>query len=120
MRVALYARTSTRDKGQDPELQLEDLRRLAGQRGWTVAQTYVDHGVSGVKASRPALDRLMADARAGKFKVVAVWRFDRFARSTQHQQEARHYTQTAQQEQSSPPGHPPVSSPVGAGVRVDR
>ena len=88
MRVALYARTSTRDKGQDPELQLEDLRRLAGQRGWTVAQTYVDHGVSGAKASRPALDRLMADARAGKFKVVAVWRFDRFARSTKHLLEA--------------------------------
>src|SRR5579864_1813103 len=33
---------------------------------------------------RPALDRLMADARRGKFDVVAVWRFDRFARSTSH------------------------------------
>ena len=81
-RVALYARVSTAD--QDPELQLVDLRRLAEQRGWTVADTYVDHGVSGAKASRPALDKLMVDSRARKHDVVAVWRFDRFARSTQH------------------------------------
>jgi len=49
-----------------------------------VTEEYVDHGVSGAKASRPALDRLMADARKGKLDVVAVWRFDRFARSTKH------------------------------------
>jgi DNA invertase Pin-like site-specific DNA recombinase len=36
------------------------------------------------KDRRPALDRLMADARRGKFQVIAVWRFDRFARSTSH------------------------------------
>ena len=83
-RAALYARVSTSDKGQDPELQLEDLRRLADQRGWAVTQEYVDTGVSGTKGSRPALDALMDDARRGRFDVVAVWRFDRFARSTQH------------------------------------
>jgi DNA invertase Pin-like site-specific DNA recombinase len=83
-RAALYARTSTLDKGQDPELQLEDLRRLAAQRGWVVAAEHVDAGISGSKAGRPALDALMADARRGKLDVVAVWRFDRFARSTQH------------------------------------
>ena len=81
-RVALYARVSTRD--QDAELQLEDLRRLAAQRRWTVAAEHVDQGVSGAKVRRPALDQLMAEARAGKLDVVAVWRFDRFARSTQH------------------------------------
>jgi len=83
-RAALYARTSTSDKGQDPELQLEDLRRLAEQRGWRVVEEYVDEGQRGGKDSRPALDRMMADARAGKLDVVAVWRFDRFARSTKH------------------------------------
>jgi DNA invertase Pin-like site-specific DNA recombinase len=81
-RAAIYARVSTRD--QDPELQLDELRRVAEQRGWTVFEEYVDHGVSGAKAQRPALDQLMADARKGKLDVVAVWRFDRFARSTQH------------------------------------
>ena len=83
-RAALYARTSTADKGQDPALQLEDLRRLAEQRGWRVVEEYVDEGQRGGKDSRPALDRMMADARGGKLDVVAVWRFDRFARSTKH------------------------------------
>mgnify|MGYP002638072713 CR=1 FL=1 len=81
-RVALYARVSTDE--QDTGIQLADLHRLADQRGWEVAGEYIDHGVSGAKASRPALDRLMADARAGRLAVVAVWRFDRFARSTAH------------------------------------
>ena len=84
IRAGLYARTSTADKGQDPELQLEDLRRLAEQRGWCTVEEYVDVGERGGKASRPALDRMMLDARAGKLDVVACWRFDRFARSTRH------------------------------------
>jgi DNA invertase Pin-like site-specific DNA recombinase len=81
-RAALYARVSTDE--QDPDLQVADLRRLAEHRGWKVVGEYIDKGISGSKASRPGLDRLMADARAGKLDVVAVWRFDRFARSTQH------------------------------------
>src|ERR1019366_519304 len=48
-----------------------------------IAETYADK-MSGAKDRRPALDRLMADAKRGKFDVVAVWRFDRFARSTSH------------------------------------
>jgi DNA invertase Pin-like site-specific DNA recombinase len=46
--------------------------------------TYRDEGISGSKDSRPALDRLMKDARARKFDVVIVARFDRFARSVSH------------------------------------
>jgi DNA invertase Pin-like site-specific DNA recombinase len=56
---------------------------LLTQRGWD-ATAYVDEGVSGSKDRRPALDRLMADARAGRLELVAVWRFDRFARNTAH------------------------------------
>jgi len=82
VRAGLYARVSTKD--QDPAMQLDELRRVAGQRGWDIAQTYIDHGISGAKASRPALDALMDDARRGRLDVVAVWRFDRFARSTSH------------------------------------
>ncbi len=81
-RAALYARVSTDE--QDPAMQLADLHRLAEHRGWAVVGEYIDQGVSGGKASRPGLDRLMADASAGKLDVVAVWRFDRFARSTRH------------------------------------
>jgi len=80
--VALYARVSTKD--QDPGLQLEALRRHAEQRGFEVVEEYVDAGISGAKEKRPALDRLVKDAWAGKFQAVLVWRFDRFARSVEH------------------------------------
>jgi DNA invertase Pin-like site-specific DNA recombinase len=83
MKAALYARVSTTQHGQDVELQLQELRSVAQQRGWTTTD-YSDVGISGATRDRPALDRLMSDARAGKFQIVAVWRFDRFARSTAH------------------------------------
>jgi DNA invertase Pin-like site-specific DNA recombinase len=83
MRAALYARVSTSGHGQDVGLQLDELRQVAAQRRW-VATEFVDEGVSGAKDRRPALDRMMEAARAGRLDVVAVWRFDRFARDTRH------------------------------------
>jgi DNA invertase Pin-like site-specific DNA recombinase len=83
IRAALYARVSTTGHGQDVGLQLDELRQVAAQRGWASVD-YVDEGVSGSKDRRPALDRMMADARTGRLDVVAVWRFDRFARNTAH------------------------------------
>jgi DNA invertase Pin-like site-specific DNA recombinase len=82
LKVGLYARVSTID--QTVRNQVPELRRYVDQRNWTVAETYVDEGVSGTVATRPALDKLMKDARAGKFDAVIVVRFDRFARSTTH------------------------------------
>jgi DNA invertase Pin-like site-specific DNA recombinase len=82
-RVALYARVSTL-AGQSPEMQLVELREYAGRRGWHVAEEYVDHGVSGAKESRPALNRLMADAKQRQFDIVACWKLDRFGRSVAH------------------------------------
>ena len=81
-RAALYARVSTVD--QHHESQLLDLQQLAAHRGWEIVETYVDHGVSGIRTRRPALDRLMADAARHKFEVVAVAAFDRMARSVRH------------------------------------
>jgi DNA invertase Pin-like site-specific DNA recombinase len=81
-RVALYARVSTRE--QSPDLQLDALRALAAQRGWEVQGEDVDHGVSGTRAKRPELDKLMRDVHRGVVDVVAVWKFERFARSTQN------------------------------------
>src|SRR5690242_3326666 len=83
-RVAIYARVSTANSGQSPEMQLRELREYCEQRGWIVAGEYVDTGISGTKEKRPAVDRLMVDASRRRFDVVAVWRFDRFARSTSH------------------------------------
>lgn len=79
--AAIYARVSTTD--QTCDLQLRDLREYCERRGWRAIE-YVDTGVSGAKASREQLDRLMLDAKRGKLDVVICWRFDRFARSTKH------------------------------------
>jgi DNA invertase Pin-like site-specific DNA recombinase len=65
-------------------MQLRELRQFAEARGWTVVGEYVDAGISGAKDSRPSLNRLMADASRRRFDVVAVWKFDRFARSVSH------------------------------------
>jgi DNA invertase Pin-like site-specific DNA recombinase len=82
MKIALYARVST--DGQDPEVQLEALRAHAANRGWNIVEEFVDHGFSGAKERRPALDRLLKAAWIGGFQAVLVWRFDRFARSVKH------------------------------------
>ena len=81
MKAAIYARVSTLD--QEPENQLQELRRYTQAREW-VAVEYVDHGVSGAKDRRPALDRLVADARRRKVDTVVVWRLDRLGRSLRH------------------------------------
>jgi len=81
-RVAVYARVSTLD--QTTANQLLDLRQMAGQRGFEIVEEYVDHGISGTRARRPALDKMMADARRGRFDIVVVWAADRLARSVKH------------------------------------
>lgn len=81
-RAALYVRVSTFD--QTTANQLLDLRQMVEQRGYQVAGEYVDHGISGAKAKRPGLGKLLADANRGKFDVVMVWAFDRIARSVRH------------------------------------
>jgi DNA invertase Pin-like site-specific DNA recombinase len=78
-RVALYARVSTKD--QSSEMQLDALNKYCAARDWPVTDTFVDHGVSGGKRNRPALDMLMQAARERKIDVIAVWKLDRFGRS---------------------------------------
>jgi DNA invertase Pin-like site-specific DNA recombinase len=84
MRVAIYARVSTANNGQDPAMQTRELREYIERRGWQLAGEYVDIGISGTKEKRPELDRLMADAHRRRFDCVVVWKFDRFARSVSH------------------------------------
>jgi len=80
-RAALYLRVSTVD--QHPESQLHDLEAMAQQRGLEIVQRYEDR-VTGTRARRPGLDRMLADARRGRFEVVLVWACDRLARSVRH------------------------------------
>jgi DNA invertase Pin-like site-specific DNA recombinase len=83
-RVALYARVSTAHNGQDPQVQLRELREYCERRNWQIGNEYVDIGISGAKEKRPDLARLLTDAHRRKFDAVIVWRFDRFARSVSH------------------------------------
>jgi DNA invertase Pin-like site-specific DNA recombinase len=82
-RVALYARVSTSNGQQDPEMQLRELREYAKHRELIIVGEYVDK-MTGSKDSRPALNRLMADAGQRKFDAVLVWKLDRFGRSLRH------------------------------------
>ena len=83
-RVAIYARVSTSNHGQDVTVQTRELEQFARARGWQIVGSYLDSGISGAKDTRPELNRLMADAHKRRFDVVAVWKFDRFARSVSH------------------------------------
>src|SRR5215831_4565456 len=80
-RVAIYARVSTVDKGQDPETQLLGLRDYAARREFVIVGEYVDYA-SGTREDRPQYQALFTAARRRQLDVVLVWRYDRFARST--------------------------------------
>jgi DNA invertase Pin-like site-specific DNA recombinase len=80
-RVVIYTRVSSAD--QHTETQLCDLRPLAKARGYEIVGEYTDT-ISGAKAKRPGLDKLMSDARRGRFDGVLLWSFDRMARSVKH------------------------------------
>ena len=82
MRAAIYARVSTNN--QRPEIQTHRLRKYASARGLAVVAEYVDHGVTGAKARRPALDEMMAAAIRREIDAVAVVKLDRIARSVAH------------------------------------
>jgi len=79
-RAGIYARVST-NNGQDPEVQLAEIRQFCKRRDWTTVQEYVDKGISRSKEHRPALDKLLADCRKRAVDCVVVYRYDRFARS---------------------------------------
>lgn len=83
IRVGLYARVSTRDKDQDPELQLEAMRDYARTRGWGGVE-YVDTAAAGDLAHRTAWARLLTDAAQRRIDRVFVWKLDRAFRSTLH------------------------------------
>src|SRR5262245_57140656 len=81
MRAAIYTRVSTVD--QNPENQAIELRRYVEARGWQAVE-YTDHGVSGAKDRRPALDQLLNAAKRRKFDVLVCWRLDRLGRNLKH------------------------------------
>ena len=82
IRTAIDCRCSTTD--QSVEVQLHGLRDYAGARGFDVVEEYLDHGISGARARRPGLDRLLAAARRRQIDAVLVWKLDRLGRNLRH------------------------------------
>lgn len=85
-RVAIYARVSTEEQaehGYSIDAQLDTLRNYCKMYGKIVAQEYVDRGVSGKSTKgRYELQKLLRDAKDGKFDEVVVWKISRLARKT--------------------------------------
>jgi DNA invertase Pin-like site-specific DNA recombinase len=79
MKVAVYARISTKDRGQDTENQLVQLREFAQKQGWTIFSEYIDQE-SGAKSDRSEFQRMFQDASRRKFDVLLFWSLDRLSR----------------------------------------
>lgn len=77
--VALYARVSTRDKGQDTENQLRQLRQFAEKQGWSIAAEYVDRA-TGKHSDREQFRRMFSAASKREFDVLLFWSLDRLSR----------------------------------------
>ena len=84
MKIGLYARCSTRDKGQNPEVQLDALRKYCASMQWEVYQEYVDQASAGDLLNRTAWTSLMKDASLHKFDILLIWKLDRAFRSMSH------------------------------------
>ncbi len=80
MKTAVYARVSTKERGQDTENQLVQLRQFAEAMKWTIYREYVDEVTGSGKRERPAFVRMFADASKRKFDMVLFWSLDRFSR----------------------------------------
>ncbi len=83
MKVALYCRVSTDDKGQDTGVQKKILTELAESRGYEIVSVYEDHA-SGKDPNRPQFKEMMAAARKHRFDAVMAVRIDRIMRSVTH------------------------------------
>jgi len=128
MRVAIYARVSTANNGQDPTMQTRELQEYCERRGWSVVGQFVDLGISGTKEKRPELDRLMVEAHRRRFDAVIVWKFDRFARSVSHLLRALetfqalgiHFVSLSESLDTSTPAGKMVFTVLGAVAELER
>lgn len=127
-KVAIYVRVSTANNGQDPMLQVRELREFIERRAWTISGEYVDVAISGTKEKRPELDRLMVDAHRRRFDAVIVWKFDRFAHSVSHLLRALetfqalgiHFVSLSESLDTSTPAGKMVFTVLGAVAELER
>ncbi len=79
MRIAIYGRVSTKDRGQEVENQLAQLRDFAVKQGWTVTREYTDHE-TGSRGDRAEFKQMFQDASQRRFDLVLFWSLDRLSR----------------------------------------
>ena len=84
LKVATYSRVSTDDKGQNPQVQVEELRRYCAARGWVIAHEIIDHGYSGGTDDRPGLKKLLKIVKSREVDAVVVVKLCRLFRSLKH------------------------------------
>lgn len=77
--VALYARISKDNMGQDIDRQINEVREYCSRCGYEIVEEYLDEGFARTTRNRPALDRLIKDARQRKFRLVVSDELSRFA-----------------------------------------
>jgi len=83
MKTSIYIRVSTEDQvreGYSLEVQREYLTNFTKQQGCEVFEVYADEGISAGTTDRPALQKLLKDAKQKKFDLVLVYKIDRFSR----------------------------------------
>jgi len=78
-RCALYARVSTKDKGQDYTNQLNQLREFAARQGWPIVCEFSDT-VTGGTSERVEFQRMFQAAFRREFDVLLFWSLDRLSR----------------------------------------
>ena len=79
MRIAIYARVSTKDKGQDTESQLVQLREFASKQGWQIVREFVDRETRS-KSDRMEFQAMFEAASQRKFDLLLFWALDRLSR----------------------------------------
>jgi DNA invertase Pin-like site-specific DNA recombinase len=83
--VALYVR-GFRPTSKQRRTSSGNYASVAERHGWTIAEEYVDHALSGAKGrdQRPAHDKMLKAAVRKEFDILAAWSVDRLGRSLQH------------------------------------
>ena len=79
IKVALYKRVSTRDKGQETANQSHQLREFCTTQGRSIVREYEDCD-SGSKADRAQFQAMLADAAQRRFDILVFWALDRLTR----------------------------------------
>lgn len=86
-RAALYMRVSSTEQAREGDsipAQREALRQYAKDHEMIVADEYLDDGVSGTRADRDELSRLLRDVEAGRIDIILITKLDRLYRSIKH------------------------------------